>query len=209
MKPEPLRSLELLQGAVELYRRHPVAQGRHLCLHPGAQDIAVVGDRTLLSRVLCNLLKNALEACRSGETVTAGCAQLDGQVEFHVHNPGVIPRDVQLQIFQRSFSTKGAGRGVGTYSIKLLTERYLHGRVSFTSTPEQGTTFQVRYPLVQSQPRRALHARQRSANSRRPRRVRLILVGVAGGSLKAGRPWGWSDAHRPQVRAGHPQSRRL
>jgi nitrogen-specific signal transduction histidine kinase len=149
LKPEPLRSLELLQGAVELYRRHPVAQGRHLCLHPDAQNIAVVGDRTLLSRVLCNLLKNALEACRSGETVTAGCTQLDGHVEFHVHNPGVIPHEVQLQIFQRSFSTKGAGRGVGTYSIKLLTERYLRGRVSFTSTPELGTTFQVRYPLAQ------------------------------------------------------------
>jgi len=147
-KPEPLHSLPLLQEAVELYRRHPVAQDRHLRLDPDAKDIPVVSDRTLLSRVLCNLIKNALEACRSGETVTAGCTKLDGQIEFRVHNPGVIPREVQLQIFQRSFSTKGPGRGVGTYSIKLLTERYLHGRVSFTSTPEQGTTFQVRYPLT-------------------------------------------------------------
>jgi hypothetical protein len=148
LKSEPLRSLPLLQNAVELYTRHPVAQDRHLCLDPSAEDLAVISDRTLLSRVLCNLIKNALEACRSGETVTASCARRDDTVEFRVHNPGFMPREIQLQIFQRSFSTKGAGRGLGTYSIKLLTERYLRGRVSFTSTPEQGTTFQVRYPLA-------------------------------------------------------------
>lgn len=148
LNSESLSSLQILQNAVELYRHHPIAEERHLCLDQGAADIAVISDRTLLSRVLCNLLKNALEACRSGETVTAGCAELDGMVEFRVHNPGSMPREVQLQIFQRSFSTKGPGRGVGTYSIKLLTERYLHGSVSFTSTPEQGTTFKVRYPLT-------------------------------------------------------------
>jgi signal transduction histidine kinase len=148
LKAESLSSLGLLQNAVTLYRGHPVAQDRHLCVDPNAEDVAVVGDRTLLARVLCNMIKNALEACRAGETVTAGCARDNGKVEFRVHNPGFIPREIQLQIFQRSFSTKGTGRGLGTYSIKLLTERYLHGDVAFTSTPEQGTTFTVHYPLA-------------------------------------------------------------
>jgi sensor histidine kinase regulating citrate/malate metabolism len=52
-------------------------------------------------------------------------------------------------IFQRSFSTKGFGRGLGTYSIRLLTERYLKGSVSFTSSALSGTIFRVRYPLAQ------------------------------------------------------------
>ena len=43
-----------------------------------------------------------------------------------------MPRQVQLQIFKRSFSTKGAARGLGTYSMRLLSERYLKGVVSFT-----------------------------------------------------------------------------
>ena len=38
-----------------------------------------------------------------------------------------MPDEVKAQIFERSFSTKGRGRGIGTYSIKLLTERYLEG----------------------------------------------------------------------------------
>ncbi len=59
-----------------------------------------------------------------------------------------MPREVQLQIFQRSFSTKGLGRGLGTYSVRLLTERYLKGSVSFTSSAEFGTTFRVRCPAT-------------------------------------------------------------
>jgi signal transduction histidine kinase len=53
---------------------------------------------------------------------------------------------VRLQIFNRSFSTKGPGRGLGTYSVKLLTEQYLGGKVGFTTDPKQGTTFQVTIP---------------------------------------------------------------
>jgi signal transduction histidine kinase len=148
LQRERASSLQLLRSALDLYRRHPVAQDRRLSIADDAEDTTLVTDRTLLLRVLCNLVKNALEACRAGETVTAGCAAADGRVEFRVHNPGFIPREVQLQIFLRSFSTKGTGRGVGTYSIKLLTERYLQGSVSFTSSPEHGTTFTVCYPLA-------------------------------------------------------------
>ncbi len=141
-------TMDLLNEAIDLYRSHPVAQGRVLCLDERAQDATVVSDRVLLLRVVCNLIKNALEACREGQTVTVGCTAADGTAEFWVHNAGFMPREVQLQIFQRSFSTKGLGRGLGTYSVRLLTERYLKGSVSFTSSAEFGTTFRVRCPAT-------------------------------------------------------------
>jgi signal transduction histidine kinase len=68
-------------------------------------------------------------------------------LEFFVHNPACIPRDAQLQIFNRSFSTKGSGRGLGTYSVKLLAERFLNGKARFQSTPLDGTTFFVSLPV--------------------------------------------------------------
>jgi sensor histidine kinase regulating citrate/malate metabolism len=49
-------------------------------------------------------------------------------------------------MYTRSFSTKGSGHGLGTYSIKLITEKYLQGRVSFVSNREEGTRFTVQYP---------------------------------------------------------------
>ena len=54
-----------------------------------------------------------------------------------------MPQSTQLQVFNRSFTTKGQGRGLGTYSVRLLTERYLKGSVDFVSKPGTGTTFRV------------------------------------------------------------------
>ena len=68
---------------------------------------------------------------------------------FSVHNPGVMPDEVQLQIFQRSFSTKAAtGRGIGTHSMRLLGERYLGGEVTFVSQEPEGTVFRLSLPRV-------------------------------------------------------------
>jgi sensor histidine kinase regulating citrate/malate metabolism len=78
--------------------------------------------------------------------VTLGWSERDGGIEFAVHNPTVMPEEVQLQLFQRSFTTKGVGRGIGTYSMKLLGETYLAGRVAFDSHPETGTTFTLWLP---------------------------------------------------------------
>lgn len=103
-------------------------------------------DVTLLRRVLGNMLKNAVEATPAGGTITVGCAERDDEVEFWMNNPGEMPRQVQLQVFQRSFTTKGAGRGLGTYSMRLLTERYLDGRVEFASAADRGVTFRATYP---------------------------------------------------------------
>ena len=93
------------------------------------------------------MVKNALEASEPGQTVTLGCNVIGDDVEFWVHNVAAMPEEVQLQVFQRAFSTKGAGRGSGTYSMRLLSQRYLQGDVSFMSSEDEGTTFRVRCPL--------------------------------------------------------------
>jgi CheY-like chemotaxis protein len=145
---EVLSSVAVLREVSERYRAHEVAVGRTIALAHGAADVAVMCDATLLGRVVGNMVKNALEACPPGGVVTLDCGADETHVEYRVHNPTGMPRDVQLQLFQRSFSTKGAGRGLGTYSMRLLTERYLGGTVTFSSSAEAGTTFIARYPLT-------------------------------------------------------------
>ena len=145
--PASVRTDEVLRQVTGIYEKHPTAAGKHLRITPETATTEITTDPTLLKRVLGNLVKNALEACATGQTVTASCERADKQVRFSIHNPVAMPRAVQLQIFQRSFTTKGCGRGLGTYSVKLLTERYLQGHASFTSSPEQGTTFVVTLPV--------------------------------------------------------------
>ena len=142
----PLQSSSIMSEVLNIYKSHPTSTGKHLAVEPSSENITMVSDRTVLSRIVGNMVKNALEASREGDHVSMASRSDGKRVRFSVSNPGFIPRDTQLQIFQRSFSTKGAGRGLGTYSIKLLTERYLKGTVSFESSPDSGTIFWVVIP---------------------------------------------------------------
>ncbi len=142
-----VNSLQVVRSVCAGCQGHPVAKDRRIVVEPDAASRDIVTDRTLVSRVLGNLVKNAVEATARGGEVRVSCdADPDGVI-FRVWNEAVMPREVQVQMFQRSFSTKGRGRGLGCYSIKLLTETYLKGLVRFISAPDQGTTFYVRLPV--------------------------------------------------------------
>jgi len=112
----------------------------------GTSPAIVRTDLGLARRVLVNALKNAIEATPEHGTVKV---QVTGKEKclIKVSNPGQLPDNVQMQIFQRSFSTKGRGRGLGTYSMRLLLETYLEGSVSVTSNPIEGTSFLITLPL--------------------------------------------------------------
>lgn len=143
---EDIGSGEFLREMIERYRPQKIAAGKEIILDEESVDAVFRNDRILLSRVIGNMIKNALEASREGDVVRIKGEADVKEVKFQVANPRVIPYESQLQIFQRSFSTKGAGRGLGTYSMKMISERYLKGTVSFTSAAGKGTVFTARYP---------------------------------------------------------------
>jgi signal transduction histidine kinase len=147
VRPARISSRKLLEGLLATWE-HAESRGCHVVLDPAAEDVEFTSDITILSRVIGNMIKNAVEACHRGNTVTVGCAREGDAMRFWVHNPGFIPREVQLELFKRSFSTKGTGRGLGTYSMRLLTERYLKGKVAFSSSEPSGTTFSATYPMT-------------------------------------------------------------
>ena len=146
--PQMVQARELLTQIQHQFHSHSLAKDKKIVVAAEAAELGLVTDPVLLRRVLINLVKNALEAAAPGGTITLD-SHLDGdRVSFTVHNAAVMTPEVQSQIFARSFSTKGKGRGLGTYSIKLLTEKYLRGQVSFISNATEGTRFTVRYPRI-------------------------------------------------------------
>ncbi len=147
-QPEAFPGRALLDDVDVVFAGHPTARERRLDIDGQASDEEIVTDRALALRVLVNMVRNAFEATPPGGTVRLTCRNTSGGVLLAVHNPGVIPAEVQERIFQRSFSTKSAhGRGLGTYSMKLFGERYLGGQVSFTSTAAAGTEFRLLLPV--------------------------------------------------------------
>lgn len=148
VREQLLHSRPLLETLVAMFKEHDVARGKTVCVASDAQDIALLTDVALLHRILANLLKNALEASERGQTVAIDCQKKDAdKIVFSVQNEGVMSKDTQVQLFKRSFSTKGEGRGLGTYSVRLLTERYLQGKADFISNEKQGTIFYIELPL--------------------------------------------------------------
>jgi signal transduction histidine kinase len=144
---------EIISKAYNLYKETQLTNGKNFVCEYLGKDIYLKTDSVLLIRSLGNLIKNALEASQKSEHVKIYCNVEKDLVLFNVQNDGVIPEQIQLQLFQRSFSTKASnGRGIGTYSVKLLVEQYLKGTVSFISNNKVGTIFTLRIPYeIQSE----------------------------------------------------------
>jgi signal transduction histidine kinase len=147
LAPEKLPIALLLVTLQTVFEANDITTGKYLEIDEASTEEMITTDASLLERVLTNMIKNALEAVEPGATVRVSFERNGADVIFNVHNPGVIAEDVSLRIFQRSFSTKSSkGRGLGTYSMKLLGERHLKGKVSFQSSEAAGTVFSIRLP---------------------------------------------------------------
>ncbi len=143
---QKISSIIFLKRLYDSFNHPDILENKILAISHESKNSEIETDETLLGRVVSNMIKNAVEASSAGETITLNCGIRGGIVFFSVHNPSFIPEDIQSQLFNRSVSTKGAGRGIGIYSMKFLTEKYLNGKISFISTKKDGTTFEVSYP---------------------------------------------------------------
>lgn len=146
VREQSIEVFRVVSEVYDIYRNHPVTTNKSIIVEHHLEGRIIVTDPVLLRRVLGNMLKNALEATISGGSVVIGYTYTDTTVLFFVKNQSIIPKNIRDLIFKRSFSTKGADRGLGTYSMKLLTEKYLHGTMRFESVDDYGTTFYAEIP---------------------------------------------------------------
>lgn len=139
---QTVKIAECLAFLQRLFSSHPVAAARRLIIEVSPSVNECVTDASLLERILTNMLMNAFEATSAGCEVKLKVNSADGVLRFSVWNSECMGPSVRGRVFQRHFSTKkGTGRGQGTYAIRLLGETLLRGKVGFTSSLEEGTTF--------------------------------------------------------------------
>ena len=132
------------------------------------KDLLVYADESLLSHVVTNLLKNAVEAfrekeredkqeCRSADLQSVASKKAFIRLQAYANaqesiiidvsnNAGLIPEDVASHIFIPFFTTKPEGSGIGL-SLSRQIMRVSGGSLSLHQDKTQGiTTFRIIIP---------------------------------------------------------------
>jgi len=118
-----------------------------------AQNLpAVTGDRVQLQQVLLNLMVNGCEAMAdhySSECRLLIASQLQkGAVRVSVTDRGGgIPEKNMEQVFERFFTTKKEGMGLGLSVCRTIIDAH-RGKIWATNNVGSGATFHFRLPFV-------------------------------------------------------------
>jgi two-component system sensor histidine kinase SenX3 len=120
----------------------------------------VLGDETLLTTAVHNLVANAVQYSPANGHVGIGARSRDGVVEIAVTDQGVgIPDDEIDRVFERFYrgdparsrQTGGTGTGLGLSIVKHIAENH-GGEVRVWSRPGRGSTFTIRLPETPAPP---------------------------------------------------------
>jgi two-component system phosphate regulon sensor histidine kinase PhoR len=162
MNIEPVKAELLVREATA--RLLPQAQRHRVALQTEITDgcVYVAADGKQISRVLVNLVHNAIKFTPSGGVITIGTApQGEGQAQrFYVRDTGVGIRPEELpRIFERFYKTDrarskvgfagpgGVGSGLGLAIARHVVEAH-GGRICAESEVGQGSTFSFSLPVT-------------------------------------------------------------
>jgi signal transduction histidine kinase len=110
--------------------------------------VVFVGYRDRLKQSFLNIAVNALEAMPGGGCLIIEMEVADSRAMIHIRDTGGgIPSELLARIYDRDFTTKGAGSGIGLHVAQALVQ--LHGgEIHVESQPGRGTQVDVRLPVV-------------------------------------------------------------
>ncbi len=144
---------------------------------PDGPEPWIRGEAMLVEQILLNLVTNARDASRSGQTIRISVAAEGDEAVLRVADEGKgIEAAVLRRIFEPFFSTRGRGdgSGLGLAIVRRFTEQ-LGGTVRVDSRVGSGTTFEVRLPRIEP-PRSEEHpvASSRPGAANEGRRILVV-----------------------------------
>ena len=110
-------------------------------------DCIIQTDKTKTACALTNIIYNAIEACRPNCRITIDCIQKSDKVHILIKNNGdMIPLELQQKIFEREFTTKPKGNGLGLAICKMQLES-INGSINLVHSNKAETLFEIVYYL--------------------------------------------------------------
>ncbi|PYN82354.1 MAG: PEP-CTERM system histidine kinase PrsK [Candidatus Rokuibacteriota bacterium] len=148
--PEPARlrlePVDLATLALEV--ASPVVKSGRISLVKELAPRPILADAEALSKVIQNLVTNAVQSIDGHGTVTVKTFEEHGRAVLSVTDTGcgMSEEFVRTSLFAPFRSTKKGGWGIGLYHAKGLVEAH-GGTIDVESTEGTGTTFSVRLPI--------------------------------------------------------------
>ena len=137
--------IPILKNAVELYAHSLLIE---LEVPEDLTSAVIMGDNDQLLRVFNNVLKNAVQATENIESpaIKVFIEDLENYYVVKVSDNGIGITERQAErIFEPNFTTKSSGTGLGLAMSKSIVDN-MNGKITFTSTVNVGTTFQIELP---------------------------------------------------------------
>jgi two-component system, OmpR family, sensor histidine kinase BaeS len=161
LNPQRISPKTLLDRAAALFRHQADGQNVSIAVKAGEDISEILVDEARMMQVLGNLISNALRYTSSGDEITlsaglagSGPSGSGKMVEISVQDTGEgIPADEMPYIFDRfhradkSRHSDNGESGLGLAIVRALVEAH-GGSTSAESTPGQGTTIHLFFPLA-------------------------------------------------------------
>ncbi len=111
-----------------------------------AEEIYFKIDNIYLTRVITNVVKNGIQAIHhQDKKVKVEIENLQDRFLIKIQDNGSgISQENRHKVFDKKFTTKSTGMGLGLYMVKKIIEDY-EGKIWFESKEDEGTTFFIEF----------------------------------------------------------------
>lgn len=125
-----------------------VFNDENLHIHANQPSIKIKMDKIYLSRIITNLVTNAIQAKVENKksVINVDLEAVNKRINISVEDNGKgIPKDMHDQIFEPNFTSKNSGMGLGLTMVKKMVLDY-DGEVLLSSEIGKGTKFTISIP---------------------------------------------------------------
>ncbi|HZI56004.1 MAG TPA: ATP-binding protein [Verrucomicrobiae bacterium] len=116
----------------------------------GPEPLPVRIDTDLVKQAILNIVLNGVQAMPEGGMLRLTLKREGENALIMVRDQGAgIPENIRDKIFNLYFTTKSGGSGIGLAMAYRVVQLH-HGSMEFTSIMEHGTTFYLRFPMIET-----------------------------------------------------------
>lgn len=144
----PPRNDETFDIVDEIKNTVNVFATNNIFVHTNKEVVMVKMDKIFLSRIVNNLLTNAIQAQDSTREslINVDIENVNKRITIVIHDNGVgIPAEKINKIFEPNFTTKTSGMGLGLTMVRKMIEDY-QGNITVKSEVGKSTDFTIYLP---------------------------------------------------------------